>query len=136
MGGGIIPAYAGNTQDSMLSAPSMRDHPRVCGEHPEMAEIARSLQGSSPRMRGTLADHAVEAFACGIIPAYAGNTVIDERLAPDVRDHPRVCGEHGTIPRPAVCWTGSSPRMRGTPVVGTWVGGIKGIIPAYAGNTL
>ena len=30
---GIIPAYAGNTMTSYAPAPSLRDHPRVCGEH-------------------------------------------------------------------------------------------------------
>ena len=50
---GIIPAYAGNTAWPTLVTPSIRDHPRVCGEHP-IAHIPRHVaQGSSPRMRGT-----------------------------------------------------------------------------------
>ena len=31
--GGITPAYAGNTLLSLLSGVSLKDHPRVCGEH-------------------------------------------------------------------------------------------------------
>ena len=31
---GIIPAYAGNTTNGHSSTSSLRDHPRVCGEHP------------------------------------------------------------------------------------------------------
>ena len=31
--GGIIPAYAGNTSASPCRPNSVRDHPRVCGEH-------------------------------------------------------------------------------------------------------
>ena len=32
-GGGIIPAYAGNTSLVILVCTAPRDHPRVCGEH-------------------------------------------------------------------------------------------------------
>ena len=50
-------------------------------------------------------------------------------------DHPRVCGEHVVahffFPAPL----GSSPRMRGTPVLADDHGQLVGIIPAYAGNT-
>ena len=31
--GGIIPAYAGNTLNRLTASISIRDHPRVCGEH-------------------------------------------------------------------------------------------------------
>ena len=52
------------------------------------------------------------------------------------RDHPRVCGEH--IPQiPCVTHgAGSSPRMRGTHRISTLSVGRRGIIPAYAGNTM
>ena len=33
------------------------------------------MQGSSPRMRGTLSVIGVELIGTGIIPAYAGNTL-------------------------------------------------------------
>ena len=71
---GIIPAYAGNTVPVVEQPSADGDHPRVCGEHRDHHQPPWRRTGSSPRMRGTLADHAVEAFACGIIPAYAGNT--------------------------------------------------------------
>ena len=53
----------------------------------------------------------------------------------NVRDHPRVCGEHLRVSRIVFRELGSSPRMRGTPsgVVGFVYK--AGIIPAYAGNT-
>ena len=34
---GIIPAYAGSTSDTILLSASKQDHPRVCGEHSEIA---------------------------------------------------------------------------------------------------
>ena len=132
---GIIPAYAGNTSRSSLRCPLSRDHPRVCGEHTSKTLSRSASKGSSPRMRGTLS-HAVEfSLHAGIIPAYAGNTIL---LSPTMVfrwDHPRVCGEHSF----AVCWIrrkrGSSPRMRGTLLLVSALPASAGIIPAYAGNT-
>ena len=71
---GIIPAYAGNTHPAPGARHSNRDHPRVCGEHPETALLVSFATGSSPRMRGTHARWTMPATSPGIIPAYAGNT--------------------------------------------------------------
>ena len=152
---GIIPAYAGSTHLPKVSSVHSRDHPRVCGEHSLSEQDWRSNLGSSPRMRGArlLGGGAVELR--GIIPAYAGSTASPCCPAAASRDHPRVCGEHGPSDtgavylrdHPRVCGEhivaavfaamveGSSPRMRGAPLlVGARDGG-EGIIPAYAGST-
>ena len=113
--GGIIPAYAGNTIQPWRRQSEAWDHPRVCGEHHSNLAKTADQQGSSPRMRGTLSALLGEGLFCGIIPAYAGNTILLRIRALMKRDHPRVCGEHlfGLVSlRYAV-----------------------GIIPAYAGNT-
>ncbi len=132
---GIIPACAGNTRLRPMSFPFSRDHPRVCGEHPPPTPRPGRRAGSSPRVRGTLLPREFESPARGIIPACAGNTepcIARLRL---VRDHPRVCGEHGvmaTLDDPAA---GSSPRVRGTPERSGRRQRRHGIIPACAGNT-
>ena len=112
---GIIPAYAGNTEDYREHAPYVRDHPRVCGEHrwPQTIRTRRS----------------------GIIPAYAGNTMRSRTVWPTTRDHPRVCGEHSSSTSPTCLRGGSSPRMRGTRSRRQPGDRSPGIIPAYAGNT-
>ena len=92
--GGIIPAYAGNTLRFSRSVSPYRDHPRVCGEHIEYKVEGATSQGSSPRMRGTPIALATFVIACGIIPAYAGNTLRLRIMFSSTRDHPRVCGEH------------------------------------------
>ena len=112
---GIIPAYAGNTARSR----GTRRQPR----------------GSSPRMRGTPDQRADEQADRGIIPAYAGNTIVDLRPGHGITDHPRVCGEHLNGVGPLDLNLGSSPRMRGTPVLRLPLRLPVGIIPAYAGNT-
>ena len=50
-------------------------------------------------------------------------------------DHPRVCGEHSHSLTCLRACPGSSPRMRGAPLVADAVRGRDGIIPAYAGST-
>ena len=51
------------------------------------------------------------------------------------RDHPRVCGEHVGDAAEYMSNAGSSPRMRGTPHLCHDAASVRGIIPAYAGNT-
>ena len=86
-------------------------------------------------MRGTPGECGEAVASPGIIPAYAGNTVILSFGLPRRWDHPRVCGEHSERRIAMAPLVGSSPRMRGT------LDGLNvrdrpsGIIPAYAGNT-
>ena len=133
---GIIPAYAGNTRGSTPSVLSRRDHPRVCGDHSQGFDTGCLTLGSSPRMRGTPNLAKTADRQLGIIPAYAGNTRKSVFKFDSTRDHPRVCGEHDAGRINQATFTGSSPRMRGT--LGTALNHFlnRGIIPAYAGNTI
>ena len=133
---GIIPAYAGNTPTFPWSTTAARDHPRVCGEHMQNALGRFNVAGSSPRMRGTHARNRSGRRNPRIIPAYAGNTCSRRQLRPCRRDHPRVCGEHPSLKPYSASFAGSSPRMRGTHRISTLSVGRRGIIPAYAGNTM
>ena len=74
-GGGIIPAYAGNTRTSTAFVYRPGDHPRVCGEHGRPSRPPSLDGGSSPRMRGTHRHQSPQLSQRGIIPAYAGNTL-------------------------------------------------------------
>ena len=134
-GNGIIPAYAGNTSVNYPQRRNARDHPRVCGEHHVKHALFVGPLGSSPRMRGTLKSHGRIVRLGGIIPAYAGNTMITGHWSCYNRDHPRVCGEHPFVLLAWLMLLGSSPRMRGTQHVPPETSASSGIIPAYAGNT-
>ena len=131
----IIPAYAGNTNDADSYSTARRDHPRVCGEHDHHLGVVPVVQGSSPRIRGTLIHFRLATHGAGIIPAYAGNTYDGVGYSRPDRDHPRVCGEHRKRRNVMPDATGSSPRMRGTQYLVHFVLHLLGIIPAYAGNT-
>ena len=86
-------------------------------------------------MRGTHAGSFAGRLESGIIPAYAGNTMMLKFIPSNFRDHPRVCGEHKRHDIPDTPCVGSSPRMRGTLGVPLIVVAGGRIIPAYAGNT-
>ena len=117
------------------SVPLAGDHPRVCGEHGKLVHVVPTGRGSSPRMRGTPAVAWLGVVSSGIIPAYAGNTAVTIKRLTPLRDHPRVCGEHNQSAQMGTDLTGSSPRMRGTPILLNNPTHCHGIIPAYAGNT-
>ena len=108
----------------------------MCGEHRVEDAGVGHVDGSSPRVRGTLERLEAFARAVGIIPACAGNTAHMICLELPTRDHPRVCGEHDHIGHGGIRVKGSSPRVRGTPGRRVCAQAMRGIIPACAGNTL
>ena len=105
--GALVFAYPTSIQDG--------DHPRIRGEHVEAYWYTSPCPGSSPHTRG--APHRLTSYrhSPGIIPAYAGSTVLPIGSAGSTRDHPRIRGEHRAGMQEAPRWAG--------------------IIPAYAGST-
>ena len=93
-GQGIIPACAGSTSRLSAVYPTMRDHPRMCGEHPADRLCSGRERGSSPHVRGAPLVALRSDEACGIIPACAGSTNPSRPRWSRRRDHPRMCGEH------------------------------------------
>ena len=110
---GLIPAYAEKTTPAWSGPFLPRAHPRVCGENTFDHSAATLLIGSSPRMRGKLAETAGNATITGLIPAYAGKTRGAWRVWSRWWAHPRVCGENASPETTLVYLQGSSPRMRG-----------------------
>ena len=109
----IIPAYAGSTVDVRGHGYSSSDHPRIRGEHkgPRLGEGSGS--GSSPHTRGARARAATGPASTRIIPAYAGSTGPAGRSTPRSSDHPRIRGEHVSVPTVLAAHVGSSPHTRG-----------------------
>ena len=65
-------------------------------------------------MRGTRIQPRRHSRWAGIIPAYAGNTLLSRRTGTRLGDHPRIRGEHAGGQAACAGVSGSSPRMRGT----------------------
>jgi len=132
---GITPAYAGNTVSIHAFCQSIKDHPRVCGEHLLIFSFIFSNLGSPPRMRGTLRSFLALFRSDRITPAYAGNTNKSDYIMAWEQDHPRVCGEHRIMAKANKNHRGSPPRMRGTHGGTIAMAALLRITPAYAGNT-
>ena len=132
---GIIPACAGSTCAVSCPLPSVRDHPRMCGEHAWFEACRVELEGSSPHVRGARSLPAMPCGVRGIIPACAGSTGWGPSPSPPSgiipacagstadwnhgghcqRDHPRMCGEHILKLPAGLEAAGSSPHVRGAP---------------------
>ena len=94
------------------------------------------LSGSSPRLRGTRMHAAQAKEFQRFIPAPAGNTSAPVPRPRPVPVHPRACGEHLPDGLHVGGSLGSSPRLRGTPVMRTVIRLPLRFIPAPAGNTI
>ena len=91
---GIIPACAGSTRREIRLPHFRRDHPRMCGEHDTCCCRSSTDSGSSPHVRGARPCGRLGKSVSGIIPACAGSTIMQRASANNLRDHPRMCGEH------------------------------------------
>ena len=132
---GIIPACAGSTRASTITTAWRRDHPRMRGEHRVALKRAELHRGSSPHARGARAVRRRIRYRAGIIPACAGSTPDAAQVIVAARDHPRMRGEHFTVPDTASYFSGSSPHARGARGRAGVDGVDHGIIPACAGST-
>ena len=93
----IIPAYAGSTMAAYRLDLMTQDHPRIRGEHITNDAAWSQTKGSSPHTRGARQAILPVSSLARIIPAYAGSTFGTHRVPIDVRDHPRIRGEHRPV---------------------------------------
>ena len=131
----FIPAPAGNTCSTLQVCKSATVHPRACGEHSGRLYPVGSSFGSSPRLRGTPPSASSANAAPRFIPAPAGNTDLTRTSSTVAPVHPRACGEHRAALSDSLIETGSSPRLRGTPIQAGARQSRARFIPAPAGNT-
>ncbi len=130
----FIPAHAGNSDSSLITALGDAVHPRACGEQTPGTFSQRTASGSSPRMRGTEPYQSSETTSPRFIPAHAGNRGALIPATSPAPVHPRACGEQGPAPPRLRPDRGSSPRMRGTVYNPMPRRPVLRFIPAHAGN--
>ena len=131
----IIPALAGNTGTVRSLQPGTRDHPRSRGEYSCGSCRFLSWPGSSPLSRGILGGLSQMASGNRIIPALAGNTLLNATATRTGGDHPRSRGEYTATDTATHANPGSSPLSRGIRPLGALPHRNGRIIPALAGNT-
>ena len=153
----FIPACAGNSLITTTAAPAPPVHPRVCGELAhrivEVRRRRRFIPACAGNSNGTLKRFRERSRfipACAgnsrrsrfllparlrFIPACAGNSSLRSTGPVSSTVHPRVCGELRLRKQRSLHASGSSPRVRGTPVpaIRRRVG--NRFIPACAGNS-
>ena len=114
---GLIPARAGKTVCPFGVGVGVGAHPRACGENDGRTLTGVAVPGSSPRVRGKLRLFEVIGGRRGLIPARAGKTMSWSIMIRGSSAHPRACGENLELGVEGVEVGGSSPRVRGKPVV-------------------
>ena len=133
---GIIPACAGSTTRAYGCRSDHRDHPRMRGEHEVPLITALVKKGSSPHARGAPRRLPVSLLPRRIIPACAGSTKNYESIVAQLKDHPRMRGEHSAATICTCSNWGSSPHARGAQQHAVVVNRALEIIPACAGSTV
>ena len=108
----IIPAYAGQINESLYHFIYSQDHPRIRGTNSSFEYLACSRLGSSPHTR----DKSEPVFSflrsLRIIPAYAGQ-ILTRRLHREMYwDHPRIRGTNSFLDPRKHFLGGSSPHTR------------------------
>ena len=134
VGGGSIPACAGEPACRRRPPADAWVYPRVCGGTTVGRRVADHGAGLSPRVRGNRRAPASHPVGARSIPACAGEPVRAVRRAVYVRVYPRVCG--GTVASSSIraAPSGLSPRVRGNLRVAERGRGASGSIPACAGE--
>ena len=82
---GLIPAYAGRTREEPDFRPAVQAHPRLRGADLGLSIYDANGKGSSPLTRGGLHKGDRVAQLVGLIPAYAGRTLTDQRGRAETR---------------------------------------------------
>ena len=116
--GRFIPAYTGNSRTTRRRTCTGSVHPRVHGELIGIILLKLFLFGSSPRTRGTLRKAKADYLDDRFIPAYTGNSRCPLLRSTCYSVHPRVHGELRSRTVRMIEMSGSSPRTRGTLIIG------------------
>ena len=132
----IIPARAGFTRRTVITADDIADHPRSRGVYRCCRPRTRGRAGSSPLARGLRHHLGVPDGGPGIIPARAGFTIRPGRSPPTRADHPRSRGVYAPAPITHGALPGSSPLARGLRLPSAGTNRNDWIIPARAGFTV
>ncbi len=133
---GITPAYAGKREIVPYARPTLKDHPRLCGEKVSVSLKIFSDLGSPPPMRGKVRVAQNASNKGGITPAYAGKRPSFVMTSSAAWDHPRLCGEKANGEKYGWGRVGSPPPMRGKETYACSKPNRSGITPAYAGKSI
>ena len=131
---GSSPRVRGTPSRPGQRARRTRFIPACAGNANPRFRASSTAAGSSPRVRGTPDAGCASCQLPRFIPACAGNARYRSPHSHPVAVHPRVCGERQDSLCASATMTGSSPRVRGTPLSAVDSPARRRFIPACAGN--
>ena len=134
LGGGSIPACAGEAWAYVSFNDADTVYPRVCGGSYVPSTAGLIVQGLSPRVRGKPTAPNSPPTRCGSIPACAGEARHRRWPPSRCRVYPRVCGGSMTSTSAFTSHSGLSPRVRGKRGGAAIRRCGRGSIPACAGE--
>ncbi len=132
---GSIPAWAGETQVGDVYSGGQEVDPRVGGGDGARLMAMTPADGRSPRGRGRRCEVPHVLQSRWSIPAWAGETQAAHCSPVQCRVDPRVGGGDGLNRDGRSADVGRSPRGRGRRGLGVALQGVRGSIPAWAGET-
>ncbi len=132
---GLIPAYAGRTTATNTPCHRRGAHPRLRGVDIHRRWPHEIGEGSSPLTRGGRRVGSARGVEHGLIPAYAGRTILLVWMFADDEAHPRLRGADHASSHFQLSPVGSSPLTRGGLLWDKKFDNGDGLIPAYAGRT-
>jgi len=134
VGGGSIPARAGEPDCAKSGAAIHKVHPRACGGASSRSAMIQPQRGPSPRVRGSRFEACASILPFRSIPARAGEPRrgADNVAGPGV--HPRACGGAEDSAVDVGGDAGPSPRVRGSQLAQVGELAADGSIPARAGE--
>ena len=133
---GSPPRVRGKVCWSLSRGSCTRITPACAGKGATALHLGITLLGSPPRVRGK--GGAPDGFfhTLRITPACAGKSWLPLPPSAGGGDHPRVCGEKGSLSVRQHRGRGSPPRVRGKDCHGVRGVVVFGITPACAGKSL
>ena len=128
------PARAGNGTCPASWTRYTPVQPRACGERANATSGQCTVEGSAPRVRGTVLLYMSRISKFRFSPARAGNGQRPYRKAGREAVQPRACGERARYRVEFSITTGSAPRVRGTDCRRSSRSPSTRFSPARAGN--
>ena len=113
LGGGDIPAQAGEPREAAKPPSYLQGHPRASGGTIVKATAEATASGTSPRKRGNRQEALRELLHQGDIPAQAGEPFSMTAINYQGKGHPRASGGTFVVALLSAQVMGTSPRKRG-----------------------
>ena len=111
---GNTPACAGITLPWQCLVRPGAEHPRVRGDHEDLADALFAMDGTPPRARGSRSTSPCGPRRTGNTPACAGITASGAGGGCQPGEHPRVRGDHAAGESLIARQAGTPPRARGS----------------------